>query len=61
VALVLNDETVFCSAIGYGASILKVSVPDVDAAVRGVRLRHRVEGSAEQVRLETCELLASLP
>lgn len=30
IALELTDETVFCSAFGYGASFLKVSVPDLD-------------------------------
>ena len=128
VALALNDETVFCSAIGYGVSFLKVSVPDLDwlahfdhrantlglpcaaagectdvlnpesilqsrpgveavevrviltevlridvegqrcrrwlkedveATVRGVQLRHHVEGTPEEVPFETCQVLAS--
>lgn len=128
VALALDDETVFCSAIGYGVSFLKVSVPDldwlahfdhrantlglpcaaagectdllnpetilqsrpgveavdvrviltevlridvegrrcsrwlkeeVDATVRGVRLRHHVDGPPEEVPFETCQVLAT--
>jgi len=130
VALALNDDTVFCSAIGYGVSFLKVSVPDLDwlahfnhrantlglpcaaagectdllnpesivqsrpgveavevrviltevlridmegqrcsrwlkeaveAKVRGVQLRHHVDGPAEQVPFEQCQVLAALP
>lgn len=38
--LVLNEHTVFCSAIGYGASFLKVSVPQLDALAH---FDHRVE------------------
>lgn len=30
IALALNEQTVFCSAQGYSASFLKVSVPDLD-------------------------------
>ena len=129
IALSLNAETVFCSAIGYSASFLKVSVPDLDwlahfdhradtlglpcaaagqctdlldpetilqsrpgvepvalrviltevlsvdlegqrcqrwlreevqAVVRGVPLRHRVQGEPEDVPFETCRALAAL-
>ena len=129
VALALNDETVFCSAIGYGVSFLKVSVPDLDwlahfnhrantlglpcaaagectdllnpesilqsrpgveavdvrvvltevlrvdvepqrcsrwmtesveAKVRGLQLRHHVDGTPEDVPFERCQVLASL-
>ncbi len=31
IELLLNGDTVFCSALGYGASFLKVSVPDLDS------------------------------
>ncbi|MBC8057159.1 MAG: hypothetical protein H7Y61_11345 [Rhizobiales bacterium] len=30
IALALSPQTVFCSALGYSASFLKVSVPDLD-------------------------------
>lgn len=129
IALSLNEGTVFCSAIGYGSSFLKVSVPDLDwlahfdhradtlglpcaaagecsdvlnpetilqsrpgvesvalrviltevlsvdvegqrcqrwlreevqAVVRGVPLRHRVQGEPQEVPFETCRALAAL-
>lgn len=40
VSLRLDDETVFCSAIGYGVSFLKVSMPDLD---RLARFDHRAD------------------
>ncbi len=40
IALELTEQTVFCSAIGYGASFLKVSVPQLDALAH---FDHRVE------------------
>lgn len=130
VALTLNADTVFCSALGYGVSFLKVSVPDLDwlahfnhrantlglpcaaagectdllnpesilqsrpgvetvevrvvltevlrvdlqgqrcsrwlkedveAKVRGVQLRHHVDGPVEAVPFEQCQVLAALP
>ncbi len=39
VVLELEASTVFCSALGYGASFLKVSVPDLDDLAR---FDHRV-------------------
>ena len=129
IALMLNEETVFCSAIGYGLAFLKVSVPDLDwlahfdhradtlglpcaaagacsevlgpdtilqsrpgiesvevrviltevlsvdvegqrcqrllreevsTVVRGVPLRHQVQGEPEEVPFETCRVLATL-
>lgn len=42
IALSLNSETVFCSALGYSASFLKVSVPDLDWLAH---FNHRVEAS----------------
>ena len=42
IALALNEGTVFCSIVGYGASFLKVSVPDLDWLAH---FDHRVEAS----------------
>lgn len=38
--LLLNENTVFCSVIGYGASFLKVSIPQLDVLAF---FDHRVE------------------
>lgn len=40
IALALTPQTVFCSAVGYSASFLKVSVPDLDWLAH---FDHRVE------------------
>ena len=41
VVLSLNEKTVFCTARGYGATVLKVSVPDLDWLAH---FDHRVDG-----------------
>lgn len=40
IELLLNENTVFCSAIGYGVSFLKVSIPQLDQLAH---FDHRVE------------------
>jgi hypothetical protein len=42
VVLLLEPSTVFCSALGYGVSFLKVSVPDLDDLAR---FDHRVSAT----------------
>lgn len=42
IALALNTDTVFCSALGYSVSFLKVSVPDLDWLAH---FDHRVEAA----------------
>ncbi len=44
VALELNDQTVFCTARGYGSIELKVSVPDLDWLAH---FDHRVVGEGQ--------------
>ena len=40
ISLLLTEDTVFCSAIGYGLSFLKVSIPQLDQLAH---FDHRVE------------------